>query len=95
MLIYISYLKYKKNRIKLLPLRFVTYRKEQTNTEHVESHQGITETHRADINSSTNKDYLSAVETWALNMWYQDQLKAIFLINFNERCTSIKKSKSG
>lgn len=64
MLIYISYLKYKKNRIKLLPLRFVTYSKEQTNTEQVESHQGITETHRADINSSTNKDYLSAMETW-------------------------------
>lgn len=38
--------------------------KRQTNTKHTEHHQGITETHRAAINSSTNKDYVSLLETW-------------------------------
>ncbi len=33
-------------------------------TKHTERQQGITETHRAAINSSTNKDYVSLLETW-------------------------------
>lgn len=66
MIIYISYLKNKKNRIKLFSLRFVTCRNKtkKTNTQHTEHQQGITETHRAAINSSTNKDYVSLLETW-------------------------------